>query len=80
MNRFPTQYDCALFARSGPAIRNLATIHARAHCSSSEQEAHMRDPKKPQEEPEKVLDEPWDHPDQEPEKHPDLEKLRESEE
>lgn len=41
----------------------------------------MPDPKKPQpEEQEKVLDEPWDHPDQEPEKHPDLEKLRESEE
>jgi hypothetical protein len=55
---------------------------------SSTQEAHMPDPKKPQEkfgektgeEQEKVLDEPWDHPDQEPEKHPDLEKLRESEE
>ena len=40
----------------------------------------MPDPKKPQEEPEKILDVPWDHPDQEPEKHPDLEKLRESEE
>lgn len=41
----------------------------------------MPDPKKPKEkEQEKVLDKPWDHPDQESEKHPDLEKLRESEE
>jgi hypothetical protein len=44
----------------------------------------MTDPKKPQEkskeDQEKVLDAPWDHPDQEPEKHPDLEKLREAEE
>ncbi len=41
----------------------------------------MADPKKPQqEEQEKVLDAPWDHPDQEPEKHPDLKKLRKAEE
>ena len=40
----------------------------------------MSDPKKPKEEQEKVLDEPCDHPDQEPEKHPDLEKLRGAEE
>jgi hypothetical protein len=41
----------------------------------------MQDPKKPPpEEQEKVLDEPWDHPDQEPEKNPDLDKLREAEE
>ena len=41
----------------------------------------MPDPKKPApEEQEEILDEPWDHPGQEPEKHPDLEKLREAEE
>jgi len=48
----------------------------------TEQGMQMPDPKKPQEkeEQDKVLDAPWDHPHQEPEKHPDLEKLRESEE
>ena len=38
----------------------------------------MPDPKKPQEEPEKVLDQPWDHPDQEHEKHPDPHDIQEA--
>ncbi|CAN5272772.1 hypothetical protein BH10PSE11_BH10PSE11_03620 [soil metagenome] len=43
----------------------------------------MNDPKKPTaneagDEPEEVLDEPWDHPDQDPDRKPNLDDLKKS--
>lgn len=43
----------------------------------------MIDPKKPAkgeegDEPEEILDEPWDHPDQDPDRHPNPDDLKKS--